>query len=73
MLPNKDNDIEEDKDVEDYYSQQKRGGDWEMASRPPMSPRFGSAGSGQLSPSPFTPRTQAFNTLDRKLPFRQYQ
>jgi hypothetical protein len=71
MLPNPANDVEDDDD--DYYNpHQKRGDDWEMASRPPMSPRFGSAASGQAPLSPFTPRTQAFHTLDRQLPLRKH-
>ena len=31
---------------------------------------FGAAGAGNTTATPFTPRTLAFNTLDRKLPLR---
>jgi hypothetical protein len=73
MLPNPENDLnDKDNDDDDYYVvQHKKAEDWEMAARPPMSPRFGSAASGAPL-SPFTPRTQAFYTLDRKLPLRQH-
>jgi hypothetical protein len=61
MFPNPKNDINEDED-EDEYNQtgkQPAGDKWEM--QPPASARS----------IPFTPRTQAFHTLERKLPLRQ--
>ncbi|KAK3329063.1 hypothetical protein B0H66DRAFT_12327 [Apodospora peruviana] len=61
MLPNKELDIE-DSDDEDAGSNGPGGKEmqWEMQPTTPGRP-----------PVPFTPRTQAFQTLDRKLPLRQ--
>lgn len=40
----------------------------------PGQERKGSGASVEMTPSqmPFTPRTQAFHTLDRKLPLQKY-
>ena len=56
MLPNKELDMESDDD--DDYAAPPTDKQWEMMPRTP-----GTA-------VPFTPRTQAFHTLDRKLPLR---
>lgn len=65
MKPNKINDINEDDDDDvSTSSEPKEGGMWEMHSmKGPLSPRV----------MPYTPRTQAFHTLDRQLPLRQHQ
>ncbi|KAK3393848.1 hypothetical protein B0H63DRAFT_444055 [Podospora didyma] len=55
MLPNPENDFDDDSDDDNVGGKQ-----WEMQPQPPMTPRT----------VPFTPRTLAFNTLDRKLPLR---
>lgn len=55
MVPNKELDLENDDDDDDAPPTNK---EWEMQPRTP-----GTA-------VPFTPRTQAFHTLDRKLPLR---
>ncbi|KAK4240870.1 hypothetical protein C8A03DRAFT_12863 [Achaetomium macrosporum] len=63
MLPNKELDMEDDSDDEDYGPSQK-------------DKAKGVAVSVEMQPTPpaqqvpFTPRTQAFRTLDRKLPLR---
>ena len=57
MVPRK-NDNKLDEDEDDGVTESKH---YEMM---PATPR---------QPMPFTPRTQAFHTLDRKLPFRQQQ
>ncbi|KAK3382475.1 hypothetical protein B0T24DRAFT_15722 [Lasiosphaeria ovina] len=54
MFPNPLNDIRDDDDEEEADNDKQ----WEM--QPPATPRT----------MPFTPRTQAFYTLDRKLPLR---
>ncbi|KAB5578566.1 hypothetical protein GE09DRAFT_1280905 [Coniochaeta sp. 2T2.1] len=56
MLPNKELDISGDDDDDDDYSPAENKS-WEMQPRTPGA-------------TPFTPRTQAFHTLDRKLPLR---
>ncbi|TLD26603.1 hypothetical protein PspLS_04429 [Pyricularia sp. CBS 133598] len=64
MIPTKhDNKHDEDEDVDEYASSDSptEVKTWEMQ------PQI--AGAGGV---PFTPRTQAFHTLDRKLPFRAY-
>ncbi|KAL9948591.1 hypothetical protein D7B24_000924 [Verticillium nonalfalfae] len=63
-----DDEDEDDDNVEsDRSSPVKTGGQWEMASM--------AGGKGPASPrvmvQPYTPRTMAFQTLDRKLPLRQ--
>lgn len=65
MWPNPLNDIDVDEDDRDSTnSDPKERGTWEMQSmKSPVSVRE----------SPFTPRTQAFRTLDRQLPLRQHQ
>lgn len=66
MWPNKINDeIDEDDDDEsETHSEPKNGQRWEMQSmKSPMSFRQ----------APYTPRTQAFHTLDRQLPLRSQQ
>lgn len=55
MMPNRDLDIGDDDD-DDVPARENK--EWEMQPRTP--------GTG----TPFTPRTQAFHTLDRKLPMR---
>ncbi|KAF7546607.1 hypothetical protein G7Z17_g8316 [Cylindrodendrum hubeiense] len=60
MLPNKVNDIVKDEDDEFTVSEPKESHNWEMQSmKSPMGYQ-----------PPFTPRTQAFHTLDRQLPLR---
>ncbi|KAK4231248.1 hypothetical protein QBC38DRAFT_262833 [Podospora fimiseda] len=72
MWPNKMLDIPpEDSDDEDNYGRPSNNGK-EAASVDAyeMTPPGGSVQSG-MGGMPFTPRTQAFHTLDRKLPFRE--
>ncbi|KAI0160628.1 hypothetical protein GGR57DRAFT_455976 [Xylariaceae sp. FL1272] len=68
LIPNdrdkRDWDSDDEDDDEDEPLDNKRGTAWEMRSIPPT-PRTGV--------TPFTPRTTAFNTLDRKLPMRSNQ
>lgn len=69
MLPNERDKRDWDSDDEDddeplSASRSKKGTAWEMQSIPPT-PRTGLM--------PYTPRTTAFNTLDRKNPARQHQ
>ena len=63
MAPNKRMDAADDDDEEGDVAVNSPAIDkerqWEMR---PVAP---------VSPSPFTPRTQAFNALDRRLPLRQ--
>ena len=59
MLPNKQLDIDQD-DNDDSPTSPSMDKQWEMQ---PQTPRA----------VPFTPRTQAFHTLDRKLPLRSQQ
>jgi len=59
MLPNKELDMV-DSDDEDDNGSTRTGKEREWEMQPPMTPRG----------VPFTPRTQAFHTLDRKLPLR---
>ncbi len=60
MMPNKAlNDVDEDEEESESASRYE-GKDWEMQ---------GMSSPGPMS-QPFTPRTQAFHTLDRKLPLR---
>lgn len=61
MIPNKDLDVEEDEDEDNYYYSgrpKEKGVAVEMTPTPPA------------QQVPFTPRTQAFHTLERKLPLR---
>ncbi|CRK25707.1 hypothetical protein BN1723_013670 [Verticillium longisporum] len=64
-----DEDDDDDNVESDRSSPVKTGGQWEMASM--------AGGKGPASPrvmvQPYTPRTMAFQTLDRKLPLRQQQ
>ncbi len=64
MWPNKVNDIvEDDEDQASATSADfKERGNWEM---------YGMKSPASAYASPFTPRTQAFHTLDRQLPLRQ--
>ncbi|KAI0473666.1 hypothetical protein GGR56DRAFT_648494 [Xylariaceae sp. FL0804] len=62
MIPNENDKRDDDSDEEASPSSLKKGREWEMQSIPPT-PRTGTV--------PFTPRTQAFNTLERRLPLRQ--
>ncbi|KAH7155496.1 hypothetical protein B0J13DRAFT_227416 [Dactylonectria estremocensis] len=60
MLPNKENDIEEEDD-EFSAPEPKESRNWEMHSmKSPIN----------YNPQAFTPRTEAFHTLDRQLPLR---
>ncbi|KAJ2904535.1 hypothetical protein MKZ38_007867 [Zalerion maritima] len=72
MLPNPDNDIkmaDDDDDDDESSSDNGREKGWEMTGfRSPMSPGGRSMMSGRSVP--FTPRTQAFHTLESKLPLR---
>ncbi|KAF7558969.1 hypothetical protein G7046_g5186 [Stylonectria norvegica] len=66
MWPNKIQDIPDSDDDDDYSpaSEPKERQNWEMHSmKSPMSARA----------MPYTPRTQAFHTLDRQLPLRSQQ
>lgn len=66
MCPNKINDIsDDDEEEESTPSEHKEGGGvWEMHNmKTPNGTRA----------MPFTPRTQAFHTLDRQLPLRSQQ
>lgn len=65
LLPNKINDISEDDDEEEgsTTSEPKDRGVWEMHNMKMPDSRA----------TPFTPRTQAFHTLDRQLPLRSQQ
>jgi hypothetical protein len=56
MLPNKELDLENSDDEDDYHGPKDKGVSVEMQ---PTAPQV-----------PFTPRTQAFYTLERKLPLR---
>lgn len=56
MLPNKELDLEDSDDEDGYHGPKDKGEAVEMQ---PTQPQV-----------PFTPRTQAFHTLDRKLPLR---
>ena len=64
MWPNEENTVEDDEDGDLTASEYKRRGAWEMQSW--KSP-------AAVHESPFTPRTQAFHTLDRQLPLRRQQ
>ena len=55
MWPNPELDLDDDEDDDDNVPSNKQ---WEMQ---PTTPRMA---------VPFTPRTQAFHTLDRRLPLR---
>ncbi|KAI1137098.1 hypothetical protein F5Y05DRAFT_78471 [Hypoxylon sp. FL0543] len=63
LLPNPANDKVDDEDEDDTSSPAalKQGSQWEMHGIP-QTPRTGTL--------PYTPRTMAFNTLERKLPLR---
>ncbi|KAM5355442.1 hypothetical protein ACJ41O_002088 [Fusarium nematophilum] len=66
MWPNKINDVRDDDEEEEgsTASDPKEGGVWEMQGmKSPVSVRA----------MPYTPRTQAFHTLDRQLPLRSQQ
>ena len=64
MWPNKINDIHDEDDEGSVSSESKEGRNWEMHSmKSPVSVRA----------MPYTPRTQAFHTLDRRLPLRSQQ
>lgn len=65
MLPNKAGTEEDEEDDYVFTPRKKAAKDYEMEPATPRSPR-----GGPFTPSPFTPRTQAFHTLDRKLPLR---
>ncbi|KAH7027777.1 uncharacterized protein B0I36DRAFT_143295 [Microdochium trichocladiopsis] len=64
MLPNELDNAPQDSDDDDAGSFNKETKIWEMGNIPPT-PRTGTM--------PYTPRTMAFNTLDRQLPLRQYR
>lgn len=64
MWPNPVNDMRDDDDDDDdsTYAETGKERTWEMQGmKSPMSARM----------TPYTPRTQAFHTLDRQLPLRQ--
>ncbi|PHH59485.1 hypothetical protein CDD81_3152 [Ophiocordyceps australis] len=69
MWPNKENDVSADDDENSIMSDAKDGNNWELQGM--RSPGHGSAGAS-AGAMPFTPRTQAFHTLDRQLPLRQH-
>ncbi|CAJ2500599.1 Uu.00g034520.m01.CDS01 [Anthostomella pinea] len=64
MLPNEADkkDVDSDDDSYSSPSAMKRGAEWEMQGIPPT-PR--------TATMPYTPRTMAFNTLERKMPLRR--
>lgn len=65
MWPNKINDMHDDEDDEGSDSSEpKDGGHWEMHNM---------KSSVTVQAMPYTPRTQAFHTLDRRLPLRSQQ
>ena len=77
LMPNKAIDVKEDGYDSDDGFPPPASKQWEMKPRAMLSPRTPNTAmmspntySGGISDSPFTPRTQAFNTLDRKLPLR---
>ncbi|KAI1081895.1 hypothetical protein F5B20DRAFT_36826 [Whalleya microplaca] len=64
LIPNEDDkkkDIDSDYEDDSSPTALKKGGTWEMRGIP-QTPRTGTV--------PYTPRTMAFNTLERKLPMR---
>lgn len=61
-LDNKSRDSEYDDEDNDSFGKETKV--WEMSAIPPT-PR--------TATMPYTPRTMAFNTLDRQLPLRQYR
>lgn len=64
MWPNKANDVTDDEDEGEMSADSKDARKWEMQSmKSPLSARA----------MPYTPRTQAFHTLDRQLPLRAQQ
>ncbi|KAH6990818.1 hypothetical protein BKA56DRAFT_610394 [Ilyonectria sp. MPI-CAGE-AT-0026] len=64
MWPNKENDVVDEDDEYSTTSEPKESRNWEMQSmKSPIS----------YNQAPFTPRTQAFHTLDRQLPLRYQQ
>lgn len=63
MWPNPELDVPQDDDDDDHIR------DKEEVEMQPTTPRI--MPGMQLPQVPFTPRTQAFHTLDRKLPLRQ--
>ncbi|EFX05224.1 hypothetical protein CMQ_3293 [Grosmannia clavigera kw1407] len=65
MLPNKLADLDDDYDSDDGFPVTSKK-QWEMQPRPMLSPALGNT----ATTTPFTPRTQAFHALDRKLPLR---
>lgn len=63
MWPNPDNDLSEDEQDDDSVQGNTEFKDWEMQNiKTPTS---------NVTSMPFTPRTQAFHTLNRQLPLRQ--
>lgn len=60
MLPNQINDVDED-DEDDMYVNSN-------ANVSSYGPQYALNSPIRLQDSPFTPRTQAFHTLDRKIP-----
>lgn len=65
MWPSHLNDLETDEDEDDEEPDSKEGKGLEMSGWPGIKTPMA---SGAI---PFTPRTQAFHILDRKLPLRQ--
>lgn len=66
MWPNPDNDLpDEDDDDEMSEAQRQEYKNWEMQNM--------KTPTTAVMSTPFTPRTQAFHTLDRTLPLRQPQ
>ncbi|KAJ4131112.1 hypothetical protein NW768_006653 [Fusarium equiseti] len=65
LLPNKINDVSEDDEEEEgsTTSEPKERGVWEMHNMK----------TPDAQAMPYTPRTQAFHTLDRQLPLRAQQ
>ncbi|PHH90146.1 hypothetical protein CDD83_4393 [Cordyceps sp. RAO-2017] len=62
MWPNKENEVSDEEDGSSATSDPKERSTWEMHSmKSPIS----------VHAMPYTPRTQAFHTLDRQLPLRQ--
>jgi hypothetical protein len=64
MWPNPLNNLDTDEDEDDEASSVKDGKSVEMS---------GLKTTWASGTMPYTPRTQAFHTLDRKLPLRQHE
>jgi len=72
MIPSKKDDVKEVDDDDNSPTDFRSDKVWEMQGlRSPTTPGVPRTPASTFTHTPFTPRTQAFNTLDRKLPLRQ--